>query len=170
VRNNVRSKTVHTMRADYREWRTVRQVQKSRSNSAAPFLSPSRPRRLLLGIPSGPSSQSSGPPPATHSSRGLISSCRSTARELNAGSITSRDRVQKLKSAGKSAQEAVAEKAIRRSRPRLEQRHHQLRPVGPNRLSNALSLRPYGQEERANNNGVAMTTFFQGVARWHSKR
>ena len=35
---------------------------------------------------------------------------------------------------------------------------------------NALSLRPYGQEERANNNGVAMTTLFQGVARWRSKR
>jgi hypothetical protein len=36
--------------------------------------------------------------------------------------ITSRDRVHKLKSAGKSALEAVAEKTIRRSRPRLGQR------------------------------------------------
>src|SRR6266481_3735456 len=32
-------------------------------------------------------------------------------------------------------------KAIHRSRPRLGQRHRQLRPVGPNRLSDALSLR-----------------------------
>src|ERR1700722_13843983 len=59
------------MRADYREWRTVREVQKSPSHSAAPFLSPSRPRRLLLAIPSRPSSESSGPSPATHSSRRL---------------------------------------------------------------------------------------------------
>src|SRR4029077_11345347 len=29
-------------------------------------------------------------------------------------------------------------KAVRRSRPRLGQRHRQLRPVGPNRLSDAL--------------------------------
>jgi hypothetical protein len=36
--------------------------------------------------------------------------------------ITSRDRVQKLESAGKSALEAVAEKTIRRSRPHLGQR------------------------------------------------
>jgi hypothetical protein len=168
VRNNVRSKTVHTMRADYREWRTVRQVQKSRSNSAAPFLSPSRPGRLLLGIPSRPSSQSSGPPLATHSSRRLISSCRSTARELNRGSITSRNRVKKFH--GKICQGSRRGEAVRRSRPRLGQRRRQRRPVGPNRLSNALSLRPYGQEERANNSGVAMTIFFQGVARWHSKR
>jgi glyoxylase-like metal-dependent hydrolase (beta-lactamase superfamily II) len=54
--------------------------------------------------------------------------------------ITSRDRVQKLKSAGKSAQEAVG-KAVRRSGPRLGQRHHQQRPVRPSRLSDALSLR-----------------------------
>jgi phosphoribosyl-dephospho-CoA transferase len=79
-----------------------------------------------LGIPSRPSSQSSEPPPATHSSRRLISSCRSTARELNAGPITSRDRVQKLKSAGKSRLGSRRGKAIRRSRPRLEQRHHRV--------------------------------------------
>ncbi|HEY6763207.1 MAG TPA: hypothetical protein VI386_00420 [Candidatus Sulfotelmatobacter sp.] len=50
--------------------------------------------------------------------------------------ITSRDRVQKLK----SAQEAVAEKAFAESRPGLGPRDHQLRPVDPNRLSDALSL------------------------------
>ena len=49
---------------------------------------------------------------------------------------TSRDRVQKLK----SAQEAVAEKAFADLDPPLAPRDHQLRPVDPNRLSDALSL------------------------------
>jgi hypothetical protein len=67
---------VHKVRPDYREWRSVRQVQKSQSQSAAPFLSPSRRRKLLLGVPSRPSSQSSRPPPSTHSIRRLISRLR----------------------------------------------------------------------------------------------
>jgi hypothetical protein len=45
--------------------------------------------------------------------------------------VTARDRVQKLKSAGKSAQEAVTEKPFADSRPRLGQWHHQRRAVGP---------------------------------------
>jgi len=55
--------------------------------------------------------------------------------------ITSRDRVQKLKSAGKISPGSRRGKAVCRSRPRLGQRHHQLRAVDPNRLSDALSLR-----------------------------
>src|SRR6478736_3465183 len=55
---------------------------------------------------------------------------------------TSRDRVEKLTSTGKSALEAVAE-AGRRSRLRLGPRHHQLRAVGK-----ACASSPGGQEQR----------------------
>ena len=55
--------------------------------------------------------------------------------------ITSRDRVAEIEVRGKIRRGSRRGKAVRRSRPRLGQRHHQLRPVGPNRLSDALRPR-----------------------------
>ena len=55
--------------------------------------------------------------------------------------ITSRDRVEKLEVGGKIRAGSSRGKTVRRSRFGLGPRHHQLRSVGPNRLSNALSLR-----------------------------